>query len=222
MQFSAAKTVDDVIEKYIRARGGRNKLDAVKSIYMEGMKETISGNVQVKITKEQEKLSRTEIDHNVVVITAEAAWTYFPQISPIPNRVPVENLQDIQTEMDIAGPLVDYAAKGHRAELLGKEQVEGNTCYKIKLTTQAGNVIFFWIDLSSYLLVQSSAISIDQEYAKSLISYSNYKEVEGIQFPHTFETNSNGKWINEYGREIVFHTIQINPVIGHTMYQPNI
>ncbi len=222
MQFSAAKTVDDVIEKYIRARGGRNKLDAVKSIYMEGMKETISGNVQVKITKEQEKLSRTEIDHNVVVITAEAAWTYFPQISPIPNRVPAENLQDIQTEMDIAGPLVDYAAKGHRAELLGKEQVEGNTCYKIKLTTQAGNVIFFWIDLSSYLLVQSSAISIDQEYAKSLISYSNYKEVEGIQFPHTFETNSNGKWINEYGREIVFHTIQINPVIGHTMYQPNI
>lgn len=189
---------------------------------MEGMKEMNGGNVQVKITKEQEKLSRTEIDHNVVVITAEAAWTYFPQVSPIPNRVPAENLQDIQTEMDIAGPLVDYAAKGHRAELLGKEQVEGNTCYKIKLTTQAGNVIFFWIDLSSYLLVQSSAISIDQEYAKSLISYSNYKEVEGIQFPHTFETNSNRKWINEYGREIVFHTILINPVIRHTMYQPNI
>jgi len=222
VQFSTAKTVDEVIEQYIRARGGRDKLSAVKSIYMEGMKETNGGNVQVKMIKEQDKLSRTEIENNVVVITAEEAWTFFPLVSPEPKPVPSDNLRDIQTEMDIAGPLVDYAAKGHRAELLGKEQLAENTCYKIKLTTQGGNVMLFWIDLSSHLLVQSSVISMDQAYSKSLIYYSNYKAVDGMQFPHTFETNSNRKMNNAHGSEIVFHTIQINPVIQPAMYQPNI
>ncbi len=222
VQFSTAKTVDEVIDKYIRARGCRDKLTAVKSILMEGMKETNGGNVQVKIIKEQDKLSRTEIENNVVVVTAEEAWTFFPLMSPDPKPVPSENLRDIQTEMDIAGALVDYAEKGHRAELIGKEQLAENTCYKIKLTTRGGSIMMFWIDLSSDLLVQSTAVSIDQGASQSLICYSNYKEVDGIQFAHTFETTTNRKMNDGHGREIVFHNIQINPVILPAMYQPNI
>lgn len=222
VQFSAGKSVDEVIEKYIRTRGGRDKLAAVKSICMKGIKEMDEGNVNVKIIKEQDKLSRTEIESSVVLITVEEAWTFFPLISPEPKIVPVENLSDIQTEMDIAGPLVDYAAKGHRAELLGKEQLAEKTCYKIKLTTRSGKVMFYWIDLSSHLLVQSSAISFDQGYSQSLICYSNYKEVDGILFAHTFETNNNRKMNNGHGGEIVFQTIQINPTIKPGMYHPNI
>jgi len=222
VQFSAAKTVDEVIEKYIRARGGRDKLAAIKSICMEGIKATNGGNVNVKIIKEQDKLSRTEIENHVVVITADDAWTFFPVVSPEPKKIPTENLTGIQTEMDIAGPLLDYVAKGHKAELLGKEQLEGNTCYKIKLTTNAGKIMMFWIDTSTNLLLHSSALSIDQEQSESLVFYSNYKAVEGMQFAHTLETNSNKKLNDEHGRAIVFHTIQINPVIYPSMYQPNI
>jgi outer membrane lipoprotein-sorting protein len=222
VQFSAAKTVDEVIDKYIRARGGRNKLAAIKSIYMEGSKEMNGGEVQVKIIKEQDKLSRTEIESNVVVITTEEIWTFFPDVSPAPNRIPIENLKGIQPEMDIAGPLVDYVVKGHKTELLGKEVLEGNNCYKIKLTTHGGKIMMFWIDVSTNLLLQSSALSIDYGYSESLVTYSNYKEVDGIQFAHTFETISNKKMNDVRSREIVIHTIHVNPEILPAMYQPNI
>ena len=168
-QFASTKTVDEIIEKYIRARGGRNKLASVKSIYMEGIKEMNGGAFVVKITKEQDKLSRTEIENNVVLITAEGAWTFFPTRTPEVEKIPTGNLAGIQTEMDIAGPLVDYIAKGHRAELLGKEQLEDNTCYKIKLTTGNGKEMMFWIDASTYLVNQSSAMPEDGGHAESFI-----------------------------------------------------
>lgn len=39
VQFASGQTVDEVIEKYEKARGGREKLNSIKSIYMEGSRE---------------------------------------------------------------------------------------------------------------------------------------------------------------------------------------
>ena len=38
------------------------------------------------------------------------------------------------------GPLIDYKAKGHTVELLGKDKVEGTDCYKLKVTLKNGDV----------------------------------------------------------------------------------
>lgn len=37
VQFASGQTVDEIIEKHIRQRGGFDKLAAIKSIYMEGI-----------------------------------------------------------------------------------------------------------------------------------------------------------------------------------------
>ena len=39
MQFIQAQSVDDIINKYVEARGGKEKLNAIKSLYMEGSRE---------------------------------------------------------------------------------------------------------------------------------------------------------------------------------------
>ena len=62
VQFASAQTVDDIIDKYIAARGGKEKLTAIKSIYMEGSREMMGNEVMVKVTKVQVKLSRTEFE----------------------------------------------------------------------------------------------------------------------------------------------------------------
>lgn len=224
-QFASAKTVDEVIEKYLRARGGKDKLASVKSIYMEGIKEMMGKEVTVKVIKEQDKLSRTEIKtggaNDFVLVTDKEAWTFFPLRSPAADKIPDEDLAGLQTEMDIAGPLVDYIAKGHKAELLGKETVEDNTCYKIKLTTKAGKKMMFWLDANTYLVNQSSAIPIGGESIETLTLYKNYKEVDGIQFAHTYETKTTGMNTAKIDGEIFFHKILVNPTIDPGMYQPN-
>jgi len=223
-QFASAKTVDEVIEKYIKARGGKNKLAAVKSIYMAGTKEKMGKEMTVKFLKEQDKLSRTEIiaddESGIVVVTDTEAWTFFPLRSPSAEKIPNIDLAALQTELDIAGPLVDYEAKGNKAELLGKEKVEGTNCYKIKLTTNGGKEMMFWLDGGTYLVVQSSVSPSGGIKATTLTRYLDYKEVDGLQFAHTLETKMVGFESDNNHGAITFHTILINPVIDPTMYQP--
>ncbi|MBC7887697.1 MAG: hypothetical protein H7Z13_07390 [Ferruginibacter sp.] len=227
VQFTSAKTVDEVIEKYLRARGGKDKLASVKSIYMEGAKEIMGRDMTVKVVKEQDKLSRTEIETSVgtdfVMITAKGAWVSSHPGYEVVEKIADEDLAIWQTALDISDPLSDYIAKGHKAELLGKDTVEGNNCYKIKLTTGAGREMMFWVDTITGLLSQSTGSPIGAGIwnEKGILTlYKNYKEVAGVLFAHTYETRSAGTNAQGIDGEIFFHTILVNPTIDHKMYSP--
>ncbi len=223
-QFATAKTIDEVIEKYIRALGGKDKLALVKSIYLEGVNEMKGKELRVKIIKEQDKLSRTEFEssdaNGFMLVTDKEGWRYFSQGPPAAEKISEDDLAGLQIEMDIAGPLPDYISKGHKAELMGKEMVDGNNCYKINLTTKAGKRITFWLDTHTYLVSQSFGLPICGENAATYTMYRNYKEIEGIRFAYTCQTKNMGREESEITGEINFYKILINPAIDPKMYQP--
>ncbi|MCW3090696.1 MAG: hypothetical protein JWP81_1765 [Ferruginibacter sp.] len=225
-QFSSAKTVEEIIEKHVRARGGKNKLGAIESIYMEGVKEMMGKEVTVKISKQQGKLSRTAVDTGVaygfVLITDTMGWTYFSLRTPAALEMPEEELADLQYELDIVGPLSEYVSKGHTAELIGKDTVDGNRCYKIKLTLAGGNEMMFWIDTGTYLLLQSKLTFTKSSSGKkdSYKLYRDYKEVSGIQFAHSLQTKTPGAQQDSPDVEIVFHKILVNPRIDPVLFLP--
>ena len=64
-------------------------------------------------------------------------------------------LKTMQDQLDIAGPLVNYAAKGYKAALKGKDTVSGKEAYKIQLTNAAGKDITYYIDTKTNLLMQT-------------------------------------------------------------------
>lgn len=227
VQFASGQTVDEVIEKYEKARGGKDKLLAIKSIYMEGSREMMGNEVAVKITKEQGKLSRTEFEmggtNGFMLVTEKEAWSFIPMRSPSPTKMPDEALVGMQTELDIAGPLVDYVAKGNTTELLGKDTVDGNTCYKIKLTTKAGKEIKYWIDASTYLINQSSAKGSGRRpggaETEIFTIYADYKAVDGIMFAHNIETkNPTGQ--GRAGGGTTFDKIEINQPVDARLFKP--
>lgn len=230
VQFASGQTVDDVIEKYEKARGGKDKLLAIKSIYMEGSREMMGNEVAVKITKEQGKLSRTEFEmggtNGFMLVTEKEAWSFIPMRSPTPTKMPDEALAGIQTELDIAGPLVDYVAKGNTTELLGKDTVDGNPCYKIKLTTKAGKEIKYWIDASTYFIIQSASKGGGRMAAgdggtetEIFTTYADYKAVDGIMFAHNIETkNPTGQ--SRAGGGTTFDIIEINKPVDAKLFKP--
>jgi hypothetical protein len=234
IQFAGAQTVDEVIDKYVVARGGKEKLMSIKSIYMEGSREMMGAEVTVKITKEQGKLSRTEFEmagsNGYFLVTDKEAWTLIPMRSPTPNKLPDDAVPAMQTETDITGPLVDYVAKGHKAELIGKDTVNGNLAYKIKLTTKAGKEINYWIDATSYLLIQSSAKGGGMfgggrrpggggngEAPEVITSYKDYKDVGGVLFPHSIEMKTTGGE-GRGGGGTTFDLIEVNKPVDAKLY----
>ena len=227
VQFASGQTVDEVIDKYMKARGGKEKLLGIKTIYMEGMGQMMGNEITVKVTKEQGKLSRRDFEaggsNGFFLVTEKEAWSYFPMRSPSPAKMPDVALAGMLTEMDIAGPLVDYVAKGHRTELIGKDTLDGNPCYKIKLTTKAGKEINYWIDASTYLLTKSSTKGGGRRSAggegEQITLYKDYKAIDGILFAHTLETKMSGGE-GRGGGGTTFDKIELNKPVDPKLYKP--
>lgn len=228
VQFGTAKTVDEVIDKYMAARGGKDKLNSIKSIYMEGRRDTLGNEVTIIITKEQDKLSRTEFGMDDTtgfdLITNTGAWKYSPSNMYEAQKMPGELINTFETEMDIAGPLVDYAVKGHTTELMGKENIDDITCFKIKLTTKAGKAITYWIRSDNYLLLQSTSIESDiqgtnPKLGKTLIVYRDYKAVDGVVFAHLLEKRTEAGEM-QGSSHILFNKITVNNPVEERLYQP--
>jgi hypothetical protein len=238
-QYSSAQTVDEIINRYIDSCGGKDKLTSIKSIYMEGSREMMGNEVTVRVTKEQGKLSRTEFEmgstNGFILITDKDAWTYIPMRSPTPTKLPDNVAASMQTELDIPGPLVDYAAKGNKVELIGKDTLDDHVCYKIKLTTAAGKDILYWIDAQTYLLTQSSQKgngmfgggnrNADEDnsgkaHTNEVITvYKDYSPVDGILIAHTIELKSpNGNGRGAGGT--TFDKIELNVPIDAKLYKP--
>jgi len=71
MVSAQAQTVDDVINKYIDALGGKEKLNSIKTLYMEGVTVMQNGNeISAKMYREQDKLSRREISSPMGTMTS--------------------------------------------------------------------------------------------------------------------------------------------------------
>src|SRR5690349_19956023 len=75
----SAQTVDDVINKYLEAMGGIDKLKSISSVYSESAAVAPNGSeITTKIYRVQDKLYRSEIDFGmmqmVVIITDNGAW----------------------------------------------------------------------------------------------------------------------------------------------------
>lgn len=224
MQFTQAQTVDDIINKYVEARGGKEKLNAINSVYMEGSRQMMGNEVLVKVTMVQGKLFRNDFEAmgttGYTIVTPTEGWSFIPMQSPKVEPIAADRLKTMQGQMDIAGPLVDYAAKGNKAELQGKETIEGKEAYKIKLTLSTGKDVIYYMDTKTNLLVQSRQMSAargNNAPQEIITNYSDYKLFDGIMFPQTIANPGGGMMAGS----TTFDTIVINKTIDESQYKPS-
>lgn len=225
--IAKAQTVDEVIDKHIAALGGLDKLKQIKSIYMEGVSVMQNGNeISSKTWKVDKQLLRREVNFGmgsaITVITDKEGWSSNPRNGNKFEALPQEAVQMQQTEMDCAGPLVDYKAKGHTAELLGKEDFEGTECYKVKLTLKTGRDITYFIDTKNYYILamrtkggmgmrRQGGAGGDTEVT---IKYSDYKKTpDGFLFAHAMTVGGMGAATN-------YEVIEVNKPVDPKLYKP--
>ena len=134
--FTQAQSVDEVISKHIEALGGMEKISKIENVVMTGSLDFQGATIALTMTQVNNKLNRQDISvmgmNGFDLLTDKEGWTYMPfQGMQSPEPKPAEEVKENQGDLDVAGPLVDYAAKGHKLELLGKEDIDGKPCYKI-------------------------------------------------------------------------------------------
>jgi hypothetical protein len=193
-----AQNVDDVIASNIKARGGLEKIKAVRSVRTTS-KLTVGSfrAAYVQENKRPDRVREEAIIQGMAQVQAydgKIGW----QISPFsgrkdPERMSQDDTKTLVIDADIDGPLVDYQQKGHKAELVGHDSVEGTDCYKVKLTLKNGDVRYYFLDSDSFLelkIESQSNIRGTVQYTETY--FGDYEKVNGIYYPFAVETGDKG------------------------------
>jgi outer membrane lipoprotein-sorting protein len=216
--LAQAQTADEVIAKYIKARGGMDKLKAVHSVRMTG-KIMMGPGMEAPMMLEMERPNKMRMEFTVQGMTGvqafdgKQAWMMMPFMGKKdPEAVPAEESKDFEEQADIDGPLVDYKAKGHQVELMGKEPVEGTDAYKLKLTLKNGNSRTIYIDAENFLELKTESKRTVRGTEMELEGMpSDYKEVEGVMYPFTME---NGAKDSPQKSKLSIEKIEVNPELA--------
>lgn len=75
------------------------------------------------------------------------------------------------SEYDCTPLLINYKAMGHKAELLGKENVNGRACYQVKLTLQSGRHILYDMDAATWLIIRVTNFEPQGTINKADVAY---------------------------------------------------
>lgn len=218
-----AQTADEVVAKYIEAHGGYETLKAVNSMKITGIQGVPMQGLELPFTVFQKRPNKMYMEATfqgmsyVTAYDGESGWSINPFMGdPAPQPMTESEVEQIKVEADIDGVLMDYKDKGHRIEVLGKEDLEGTEVIKLRVTLKNDNVQTWYLDADYFieLRVDSKTSQMGQELDIS-VTFSDFKEVEGIMMPFSMEARSGDTVI--FTRKL--ETIEINPEIDDAKFK---
>jgi len=180
---------------------GVQKNNPIKSLKMTGKLMATNAGIELAVTIQQKRPNAFRMDAMLQDKTitqaydGEGGWQInsFQGVTE-PQRLIGDELKEAQEQADFDGPLVDYKAKGHTVELLGKEDLEGTPAYKLKLTLKDGDVRYIYIDAANYIALKFTTKRKSPDGEQEIDSYtSNYKRVGGVLFPFSIEQKVAGQ-----------------------------
>ena len=217
--FTFAQTAEEIVTKHIEAIGGAAAWKKVNSLYYEGKMTVQGAEINVTLTAVNGKGVRQNISvmgmTGYQIITPTAGWNFMPfQGQTTPEAMTADELKQAADDLDVQGKLVDYKSKGHTVEYLGKDDVEGTECFKLKITTKAGNVETVFIDPKSYYIVRSvvkrTANGQESDVPTGL---SNFQKLpEGIVVPFSITL--------PFG-EMVISKAEVNKQVDESTFKPS-
>ena len=221
--FAVGQTVDEIIAKNAQARGGLEKLRGIKTLRVTAR--FSEGNFRatyIQENKRDEKVREELVLQGMAQIQAyDGGATTAWQINPFGGRKDPELMSQDDTkalllDAEPEGLLVDYKQKGHQAELIGHDPVEGTDCYKIKVTLKDGDIRYYYLDADSFLEIKIET----QMKVRGAVRYSetmlgDYEQVDGIYFPFSIQTAESG---TDDWQRLAVEKIEVNVPLDDSLF----
>jgi hypothetical protein len=212
-----AQTADELIARNIEARGGLERIKAIKTIRVTGKIKGFGGRVMA-MGKENARPALVRVTTTMQGMTAIEAYdgTTGWQVEPFggkkdPQLMGEDSLRDLLLDADFDGPLVDYKEKDSTVEFLGHDDVDGDDALRLKVTLKNGDIIYDYLDPDTYIEIRREI----QQFIRSSVrerveSLGSYKPVAGVMFPFVIATGSRN---NPDAQTITVQKIEVNAPI---------
>lgn len=226
---ASAQTVDELVQKHIEAIGGYDAVKGVQTYKMTG--HVIRGDMEIPFVVYRKKpgMFRREMTFQgrtmIFGSDGEESWSNRPEGQGGRGGRMGGRFGRGMMGMDVESPLVDYEKKGYKAELVGKESMEGTDVYKLKLTDTEGNVRYVFLDTEYFVILKETTIRDFQgQKVETNVYYSDYKEVGGLMIAHVMERKGDTPGGSRGGRgfgssQTVIEKIEINVSLDEALFQ---
>jgi hypothetical protein len=189
-QSAPAYTAEELVAKNLEARGGADRLRALQSMRTSGVMR-LGGGIEAKVVSYSVAPDKVRFEFSLQGLTAVNAWDGKQAwaIQPFqgrrdPQKVSEDDSKGLILAADIAGPLVDWKAKGNRIEYLGTEDIDGTDAHKLRVVFKNGDSRVYFLDPDHFLeiRIEDHQFVRGQEQVGST-DVGEYVQVDGIYFP---------------------------------------
>jgi hypothetical protein len=184
-----AETAEELVAKNIQAKGGLEKLKAIRSVRMSGTQDNDGFKAAVVQENKRPNLVRETFAlqgmTSIQAYDGVSGW----QVRPFggrkdPELMGEEDLRSLLLDADFDGPLVDYKEKGNKIESLGHDIVDGDDAYKLKVTLNNGDILYYYLDPDSFLEIRKEGqLFLRGSVQEFVVNLGSYKPVNGVMFP---------------------------------------
>jgi hypothetical protein len=192
-------TAKQIVANNVKARGGLEawrKIDTMVSI---GHLETGNPSApRVPFVLQQARPNKTRFEvhvhekMSVRVFDGVEGWKLRQSHSGALELLPytADEIASAREERGIDGPLIDYQAKGIGVDFDGIDEVAGKKAYRLIVKLPSGATRRWWIDAATFLDVKYERESLTStgQSATVTVSFANYKNIDGLQIPHSIVT----------------------------------
>ena len=199
-----ADSVDDIVAKNARARGG-------------------DFSVEVELGMLQKRPSMLRFEGTLQGLTQIQAYDGKDgwQVQPFqgrrdPERMAADDAKDLAQRADIDPPLVAARNNGYKIEALGTEDIDGTQAVKMRITRKDGDVQYVYLDPDSMLEIR--VVTINRVRGVETVNEADlgsYAQVGGVWFPMTIEAGEKGK---PRAAKITIERIEINPAADDALF----
>jgi outer membrane lipoprotein-sorting protein len=215
-----AQTLDDILKQHFTAIG-QDKLIKVNTQKMTG--KLIQSGMEIPFIQMGKRPDKVRVEGTfqglsfIQTYNGKDGWSLNP-FAGVTDSQPFseDELKSMRYQSDMDGMLWNWKEKGYTVTFDGKEDMEGTSCFKIKLISKEGDAFTYYIDSDSFVMIRSNTkIKVMGNETEADTYYSNYTQVEGLAVPGKIETKMNG----QLAMTIVVDKVELDTDLNDSLFE---
>jgi hypothetical protein len=220
-------TAQSLLDKNLEARGGAEALAAIKSIQFHG-KMIFPGDFELSYSEVRARGGadgiEARMEGNVQGLTymqgydGQTAW----RVNPFQGRRDAEAMsadeaRSMADSSRIDGVLQDARKDGSTIAYLGREDFDGTSAYKLKVSQKDGDEFTYLLDPDTYLEIKiAETRKIRGAPQTTETELGDYEKVDGVYFPMSVESWPQGQ--PNQRQRVIIDTALGNPPASNALF----
>ncbi|MFA0964028.1 outer membrane lipoprotein-sorting protein [Roseivirga sp. BDSF3-8] len=210
-------TLEEVLENHFEVINQEKRSD-INTLVYEG---TMTQGIEIPVKLIIKRPGMVRMEGSVQGKVFVQAYDGNDGFMIMPNAAAPQDLSDEQKEnmkdkASVDSELKTAQDKEFDMELMGTEDFEGSDVYLVKVTKDNGDATTYYIDAENYVILKArSKTTVQGQEVVGETYYSNYKEVDGMIFPHSFDyKNAEGQTMNQ----IMIETVTLDSEVSDEQF----